>query len=243
MLKTRTLLFQGKVRLSPPSGDSISAVVNMEVAGGIDLDDRPGEAFKPLTLPSMNVSDEWWDTQSAFVASDSFVIPASGFLIPVNPGVFGSQLGLHGGTSCWKVNAPTIEVTLDEPLQITGWVDPDFDPNNDNVSFWAASDEVLPSWQYTVTAKPHSGGIVCICGDVHPAGGGDMDVDVLDALRTLKMAVGQVGPSAGEQTRGDVHPDNDPDPDGDGDIDVLDVLRVLKASVGLVTITSCGGPP
>ena len=84
---------------------------------------------------------------------------------------------------------------------------------------------------------------VMVCGDVHPAGGGDGDVDVLDALRDLKISVGLVTADAREQIAGDVHPDNEPDPDGDGDIDVLDALRDLKASVGLVTITSCGGPP
>lgn len=78
------------------------------------------------------------------------------------------------------------------------------------------------------------------CGDVHPAAGGDGDIDVFDALRTLKMSVGVVVPTSSEQTAADVHPDNDPD--GDGDIDVLDALRNLKAAVDLVTITSCGGP-
>lgn len=80
-----------------------------------------------------------------------------------------------------------------------------------------------------------------VCGDVHPAGGGDGDVDVLDALQELKISVSLVTPDDQEQIAGDVHPDNTPDPDGDSDIDVLDALRVLKASVGLVEITSCGG--
>ena len=76
----------------------------------------------------------------------------------------------------------------------------------------------------------------------HPEGGGDADVDVLDALRTLKIAVGLIDPTPREQIVGDVQLDNDPDPDGDGDIDVLDALRNLKAVVGLADITSCGGP-
>ena len=69
----------------------------------------------------------------------------------------------------------------------------------------------------------------------------DGDVDVLDALRTLKIAVGLVVPTPQERIAADVQPDNDPDPDGDGDVDALDALRILKKSVGLVTITSCGG--
>ena len=81
-----------------------------------------------------------------------------------------------------------------------------------------------------------------ICGDVHPAAGGDGDVDVLDALRTLKFAVALTTPDARELIAGDVQPDNTQDPDGDNDIDVLDAQRVLKAAVGLVSITSCGGP-
>ena len=80
------------------------------------------------------------------------------------------------------------------------------------------------------------------CGDVHPAGGGDGDDDILDALRKLKIAVGLVIPDQREMIAGDVHPDNETGPDGDGDIDVLDALRDLKAAVGLVAITSCGGP-
>ena len=79
------------------------------------------------------------------------------------------------------------------------------------------------------------------CGDVHPAGGGDGDDDILDALRKLKIAVGLVTPDERELIAGDVHPENETGPDGDGDIDVLDALRDLKAAVGLVTITSCGG--
>lgn len=99
---------------------------------------------------------------------------------------------------------------------------------------------------------------VYVCGDVHPAGGGDGDADVFDAHRMLKMAVGLIVPTPQEIVSGDIQPDNDPLPDleigaeaepdidpplhGDGDIDVLDALRSLKAAVGLVTITSCGGP-
>ena len=80
-----------------------------------------------------------------------------------------------------------------------------------------------------------------VCGDLHPAGGGNGDVNVLDALRALNIAVGSVTPDSRELKAGDVHPALS-DPAGDGDIDVLDALRILKESVGLVTSTSCGGP-
>lgn len=114
----------------------------------------------------------------------------------------------------------TIEVTLSNPSNAT--------LGGPAVHTYTINDDELPP----------TGG----CGDVHPAGGGDGDVDVLDALRSLKIAVGIVVPSTGEQVAGDVHPNNDPDPDGDGDNDVLDTLRILKAAVGSATITSCGGP-
>ena len=80
-----------------------------------------------------------------------------------------------------------------------------------------------------------------VCGDLQPAGG-DGDVDVFDALRTLKIAVDLVTADAREKIAGDVHPDNETTSDGDSDFDVLDALRVLKDAVGLLTITSCGGP-
>ena len=56
-----------------------------------------------------------------------------------------------------------------------------------------------------------------MCGDVHPVGFGDGDDDVLDALRKLKIAVGLVTPSERELIAGDIHPQNNPEPDGDGD--------------------------
>jgi len=36
----------------------------------------------------------------------------------------------------------------------SGWVTPSNDPNDDNVGFWAASNQIIRSWQYTVIAKP-----------------------------------------------------------------------------------------
>ena len=103
--------------------------------------------------------------------------------------------------------------------------------------------DALTGGEFTLTGGFHAWvSSPVMCGDVHPAGGGDRDVDVLDALRALKISVGLVVPTPREMIAGDIHPDNNPDPDGDGDNDVLDALRILKASVGLVAITSCGGP-
>ena len=146
------LSFQGEVRIAPPKTNLLSATVTMDVTGDVVLDNRPGEAFKPIMLSSMNISDDSWDAQAAIVDSQSFSIPQNGWII--NPPAIGSEFGLIGGTSDWKDNSPTIEVLLDQNLQITGWVTPSSDPNDDNVGFWAAFDEVIASWDYSIHASP-----------------------------------------------------------------------------------------
>lgn len=141
-----------EIRISPPSDNSISAVVSVDVDGDVDLDARPGEAFKLVMLSSMHISENVWDAQSAYVGAQSIPLPVSGWIL--QPPVEHSTFGLMGGTSNWKVNAPTIEVNLDRTAQVTGWVTPSTDPNNDDVGFWAASDQITRSWQYTIIAKP-----------------------------------------------------------------------------------------
>lgn len=123
----------GKICIFPPSGNSIVAEVSMNTTGDLNLDNRPGEAFKPLMLSSMHISTEMWDAESAFVSMQSFTIPASGWII--SPSITGKVLGLKGGTSTWKTNAPTIKITLIESMPITGWVQPSSNPNDDNVGF------------------------------------------------------------------------------------------------------------
>ena len=66
----------------------------------------------------------------------------------------GRVFGLRGGTSDWEINASTIEVALAQPMQVTGWVTRSSNPNDDNVGFWAASDQIIRKWQYMVIAKP-----------------------------------------------------------------------------------------
>jgi len=146
------LSVHGKVLIHPPDKTSISTKVTMDVAGNIDLDDRPGEAFKPVMLSSMYISANIWDTQMAFVDSTPYLIPLSGWI--TDPPVVGTEFGLTGGTSNWKNNAPTIKVTLKDKMKITGWVTPSNDPNDDNVGFWAASDQVMASWYYMIIARP-----------------------------------------------------------------------------------------
>lgn len=145
------LQVQGQVQLSPPDATGLRAVVAVVTTGGPALDNRPGEAFKPVMLSSMHISPTQWDTQSGFVGVQNVPLPANGWIL--NPPVDGTVFGLTGGTSAWKANAPTVEITLDQPRPITGWVTASADPNDDNIGFWAASDTVPANWSYTVVAR------------------------------------------------------------------------------------------
>lgn len=140
-----------EARLSPPTRNSFSADINVAVDGNVELANHPGEAFKPLMLSSMHISTNIWDIQSAYLDSQSFEIPVEGWII--QPPAEGRVFGLEGGTSDWKENAPTIEVTMEQPFQVTGWVNPSSDPNDENIGFWAALDKIVLSWKYTITAK------------------------------------------------------------------------------------------
>lgn len=145
------LSFTSVVTIHPPTGQLITANVATTTSGNINLDDRPNEAFKPVMLSSMHVSDSIWDTNSAFIGADTFSIPTEGWLTPV---MTSNIFGLTGGTSDWKKNSPTVEVILDRLLSTAGWVTPSSNPNDDNVGFWAATSTVLSSWQYTLHVKP-----------------------------------------------------------------------------------------
>jgi hypothetical protein len=147
-----SLNVQGQISLSPPAPNLFSAEVIINVTGSVVLDNRPGEAFKPLMLSSMHISEDSWDTQSAFVNTQIYSIPGNSWII--QPPASNSIFGLNGGTSSWKANAPTVKITLDQARQITGWVTSSTDPNDDNVGFWAASDQVLQTWQYTIQVTP-----------------------------------------------------------------------------------------
>ncbi len=146
------LRVSSKVWLSPPTEDGIAAQVTTEVEGNVPLDRRPGEAFKPVMLSSMHISPTAWDTQAAYAGCRTFPIPERDWI--VQPPVVARIFGLQGGASDWKADAPTIEIVLDRQMQITGWVTPSKDRDDDNVGFWTASDEVLPSWSYKIIALP-----------------------------------------------------------------------------------------
>ncbi len=139
-----------RLRIEPPEESSTLAHVRVDVQGEVDLDERPREAFKPVMLSSMHISSEVWDAQVAYVGNRPHGIPERGWI--VDPVKTGQRFGLRGGTSDWKENATSVVVELDRPLAITGWVTFSEDPNDDNVALWAASEELIRSWEYTIQA-------------------------------------------------------------------------------------------
>jgi hypothetical protein len=145
------LSFSGTVLIHPPAEGRIRAEVSITTEGDVTLDPRPNEAFKPLMMSSMRVSDRQWDASGAYVGGEQLAIPEDGWIAPTP--VSGKTFGLKGGTSEWKTNAPTIEITLPEVMPVTGWVTRSTDPNDDNVGWWPASDTVIREWRYTITAK------------------------------------------------------------------------------------------
>ena len=102
-------------------------------------------------LSSMHISSTQWDAQTAFIGTQTHSFPPSGWIL--QPPILAHNFGLQGGTSNWKTNAPTIEVTLNQGSQVTGWVTQSTDPNSDNVGFWSATNTVLPSWSFSVTVE------------------------------------------------------------------------------------------
>jgi hypothetical protein len=143
---------QGKVRLSPPDQNTLSATVTMEIVNEVGLNNRQRKAFKQVMLSSMRIPEDIRDAQSTYIDSQSFYIPSSEEVI-VQPTV-GKVFGVKGGTSNWKANAPTIEVRLNQPMQIAGRVTSSNDSNDDKVEFWATTEEIIPAWQYMIIAKP-----------------------------------------------------------------------------------------
>jgi len=49
------------------NGIAPQAKVNASTSGSVLIDSRPGEAFKPVFLSSMRVSDTQWDARAAVV--------------------------------------------------------------------------------------------------------------------------------------------------------------------------------
>ncbi len=101
----------------------------------------------------MHAFADLWDSQLGYIDSDVISIPVQGWF--VNQPRAGKKLGLIGGDSQWKCKAPTVEVELIQPssLQMTGWITDKYNPNDDNVAFWAFSDQIVSLVEYKITSK------------------------------------------------------------------------------------------
>jgi hypothetical protein len=146
-----SLQVHGEVHLAEPETDSITCDVWVSVEGYVNLDRRPGEAFKPVFVSSMHVSDKLWDVESIRIDSQHFAIPERGWI--VEPVVKGRRIALNGGSSKWKQRAPRVEVELDDCMDIAGWKSPSSDPNDDNIGVWATAIDVMHNWHYVITAR------------------------------------------------------------------------------------------
>lgn len=141
----------GEVHLRQPETDGIVCDVWVRVEGDVRLDRRQGEAFKPVFASSMHVSDELWDVESIWIDSRRFAIPERGWI--VEPVTRGRRIILNGGFSRWKQRAPSLEIELDDSMDIAGWKTSGADPDNDNIGVWAGADHVLPRWHYVLRAR------------------------------------------------------------------------------------------
>ena len=147
--------------LDPPTASNPSVVtpvsmhahVTATTTGQVALDTtRTNEIFKPVMLSSMHASSTQWDASAATAGEQTYQIPSTGWII--YPATTATTFGLVGGHSAWKANAPTVAITLDSVMGITGKVDGDTNPNDESVGFWAASDHALPGWSYDITVSP-----------------------------------------------------------------------------------------
>jgi len=148
------LSFSGTLNIDPPANNKLTAHVSMTTSGTVTLaTDRPWEAFKPVTISTMYESSTVWDADYATIGSDTYPLPTSGWVV-AGP-VATTHLGVMGGSSSWKTNAPTVVIDLagvSSPL-VTGWMTQSADPNDDNGSLWAATTEVQSSWNYDITVS------------------------------------------------------------------------------------------
>jgi hypothetical protein len=147
-----TLQVEGEIQLKPPGANSISGTVMVKVDGEVDLDCRPGEAFKPVALSSMHVAANHWDARSAQIDTQPIQIPDRGWLI--GSSALGRRFELKGGSSAWKANAPTISIVMEKAWELAGWKGDSVDPDDDDLSLWAAADHVPRFWKYAFTARP-----------------------------------------------------------------------------------------
>lgn len=142
-----------EVEVSPPADGRLSARVNARVGGKMHLDRREGEAFRLVTLSSMRVSERLWDAKAAYADDHRAALGRSGRIFGASASVLAKQLGLVGGTSEWKPNAPSVEIDLDRRRRVGGWLTPGRDPSGDNVSLWVATSTIARAWSYTIHVR------------------------------------------------------------------------------------------
>jgi len=156
------LQFRLKVLLSPPQLHCIEARVQVETSGAVALDHRCGEAFKPVMLSSMRVSRARWDAAHILLDGQTHDFDETspsprkaprGWIVAPDALISTRKFGFAGGNSDWKRDAPTVEVRFAQPMPIAGWRSANRNPNGDNLALWAACDEVLPAWNYTIIAS------------------------------------------------------------------------------------------
>ena len=141
--------------IQPPASGTIRASVAATATGSAQLDDRPGEAFKPVMLSSMHVDGTRWDAEAVLVDGTETPLVTQGWLL--SPPASGHAFGLKGGSSAWKTNAPTVLIEWPQSTQVTGWITSSTDPNDDNLGLWTATDHVLAEWAYTVVVGSTAG--------------------------------------------------------------------------------------
>jgi hypothetical protein len=144
---------QATIIISPPAATSVSADVSVSCVGDPALDEGRGtEAFRVVNISSMHVSDTLWDTSTAVAGGQVFGYPISGGLI-IEPPVTATVFGATGGTSAWKQNAPTIEIRLQTPFFISGFLTASNNPNDDNVGLFAGDAIQVSSYSYMIAAR------------------------------------------------------------------------------------------
>lgn len=145
-----TVHFGSELLIAPPQNHTMQVRVNGWLEGSANLPAGNPEAFKPVFLSSMRVSDLDWDAGTVEAGELRATPPKQGFVLPAyTPS---RTFGVRGGSSRWKPNAPSMWVELDEPLDVQGWVTESQDPNDDNVGAWAGSSRLMTSWGYRLLA-------------------------------------------------------------------------------------------
>ncbi|MCC6143241.1 MAG: hypothetical protein IT368_05495 [Candidatus Hydrogenedentes bacterium] len=147
--------FSNTVRFFRPMDSGFLAHITTTTTGIVDLADRPLEAFQPVHAATMRILDNQWDSQAVNIGEQEYPLPLDGQVLAL-PGITAKEFLLVGGDSAWKTNAPNIQVFLDRPLLLNGWANASTDPNDDNIGFWGAAEEILDQWEFSIFAAPHT---------------------------------------------------------------------------------------